>query len=235
MEDETKILGKKLLIISAHPDDEAFLAAGIIFGNKKVGGITHLYSATLGEKGSAYVSPEITEDELKILRKSELEEAGKYLGIQKIILDTFPDRDLEHNQDQLEIKIKELINIEKPDYVLGFGKNGYTGHKDHIVIGMIAQKISLSQNIPYLEFSHPPKALLGDISQFLMKKRANGNYFDEIEDSEPNIAIAVDENVKLTALKIYQSQLPGLDPHIIFPKDIANHLILNEYFTLRQP
>lgn len=233
MEDGTNILGKKLLVISAHPDDEAFLAAGIIYANKEAGGTTHLYSATLGEKGSAYVAPKTTEEELKNLRKSELEEAGKYLGIQKIILDEFPDRDLEHHQDALEKRIVEVIKTEQPDYVLGFGKNGYTGHKDHIVIGIIGERVALRQNIPYLEFSHPPKNLFGDIGEFLIKKRAKGSYFDEIESIEPNIVIPVDGNVKLTALKIYQSQFPGLDPYKIFPEEIAKHLLENEYFVLK--
>lgn len=229
---EKEILGKKLLVLTAHPDDEAFLAAGIIYKNKEALGTTHLYSATVGEKGSAYVPIETTEDELKIIRKSELEDAGKYLGIQKIILDNFPDRDLEHYENDLRHRIIEIIQDEKPDFVLGFDKNGYTGHKDHIVIGIIAKEISHKLNIPYLAFCHPPKDLLGDISQFLINKRAKGNYFEEIKTEEPNLVIPVNSQVKLTALELYKSQFQGLDPRKIFPEEIAIHLLATEYFHI---
>ena len=229
---EADILGKKLLVIAAHPDDEAFLAAGTIYENGKRGGTTELYSATIGEKGSAHVAPNTTEEQLKVIRKKELEDAAKYLGIQKIILDSFPDRDLEHQELALRKRIEEVIEEEKPDYILGFGKNGYTGHKDHMIIGVIAKEISQKLDIPYLAFCHPPKDLFGDISQFLINKRAKGSYFDEIENEEPNLTIPVSPEIKLKALELYQSQFPGLDPRKIFPANIAELLLANEYFKL---
>ena len=229
---EADIFGKKLLVIAAHPDDEAFLAAGTIHENGKRGGTTALYSATIGEKGSAYVDPQTTEAELKTIRKKELEDAAKYLGIQKIILDSFPDRDLEHQGSDLKNRIEEVIKAEQPDYILGFGKNGYTGHKDHMIIGVLAKELSQKLGIPYLAFCHPPKHLFGDISKFLINKRAKGNYFDEIENEEPNLTIIVSPEIKLKALEIYQSQFPGLDPRKIFPANIAELLLTNEYFKL---
>lgn len=227
------ILGEKILIITAHPDDEAFLATGLIYKNKEQGGTTYLYSATVGEQGNAYVDPATSMEDLKILRKKELENAVEYLGINKIILDNFPDRDLEHHTEKLKNRINEIVIQEKPGCIVGFGKNGYTGHKDHIAIGLIAEEIAHRNAIPYLAFCHPPKNLFGDISEFLIKKRAKGSYFEEIENQEPNISITIDGEIKLNALKIYQSQFPGLDPYKIFPEEIAKHLLENEYFILK--
>jgi LmbE family N-acetylglucosaminyl deacetylase len=233
MKNHIDILGKKILIVTAHPDDEAFLATGLIYNNKEQGGTTYLYSATVGERGNAYVDPVTTIEDLKILRKRELENAAEYLGINKIILDNFPDRDLEHYVEKLTDRIREITEQEKPEYIVGFGEDGYTGHNDHITIGLISQKIAEKDKIPYLAFSHPPQNLFGDISEFLIKKRANGNYFHEIKNQEPNICIPIDGNLKLNALKIYQSQFPGLDPYKIFPEEIAKHLLENEYFLLK--
>lgn len=230
MRNGENILGKKILVVVAHPDDEAFLAGGTIYANTKASGTTTLYSATLGEQGKAYVNPDITENDIKVLRKAELEKAATFLGISKIILDELSDRNLEKDLYILSQKIYKVIKDEKPEVILGFGPDGYTGHKDHSIIGETTEKIAKELNLPYFAFSHPPESICKNFVEYLTQKRVNGSYFDNFEKVEPDVQIKVDPLIKMEVLKIYQSQFPGLDPYKIFPSDIAEHLLTQEYF-----
>ena len=48
---ELNILGRKIVWLFAHPDDECYLAAGTIYENYRNGGENYLICATAGEQG----------------------------------------------------------------------------------------------------------------------------------------------------------------------------------------
>ncbi len=229
---ENQILGKKILLITAHPDDETFLAGGTIYANSLAGGTTTLYTATAGERGTSYMENPGDRDQVKELRMKELEKAAKYLSIDKVIVGSFPDREISNYLPDIESEIIKIIKDTAPDTVLGFNENGYTGHEDHIAMGVIAKKVCESLGIPYASFSHPPKAVCQNLNEHLSKKRSNGLYKDEIFCEAPNVCIPIDPQVKMQALQIYASQFTGLNPNKIFPPLIAEHFLSHEYFYL---
>jgi len=57
---EAVFLGSKILVFTAHPDDESYLAAGTIYENTRRGGKTFLVCATGGELGSAHLKKPIS-------------------------------------------------------------------------------------------------------------------------------------------------------------------------------
>jgi len=54
-------LGKRLLVVTAHPDDESFLASGTMLANANAGGNNFVFCATLGERGKSHLEQAVTE------------------------------------------------------------------------------------------------------------------------------------------------------------------------------
>lgn len=225
-----EIIGKKLLVLTAHPDDEAFVAGGTVLLNNKSGGSTVLACATRGENGRATLGMEISEEEVKKIRSKELDQAARETNISRIYLFDFPDRDLAKHKEELLAEWSKVIEEVRPDIILGFGKDGYTGHVDHIVAGEAAHELAVEFKIPYYAFSLPGGDLHQKFESCFQNKRAHGSYSSECSHEEPDIQIEIDGEEKYRILKIYKSQFPGLDPFYVFPKEEAEHFLRWEYF-----
>lgn len=226
------ILNKHIAFIIAHPDDETLLAGGTIYENHTQGGKNSIFCATLGEKGTSYLSKEHTIDEIKSLRKNEILNVSKYLGIHNIELADFKDGEIEKNIDILKESVLKFITTHKPDILISFNEDGFTGHSDHIAISQITKEIANNLNLPFFTFSKPPHELYPDFNNHLLKKRKNGSYLeDDRTHKKPNIKITINPTIKLEALKLYGSQFEGLNPHNVFPTEIADHILNNEYFS----
>lgn len=226
------ILNKHIAFIIAHPDDETLLAGGTIYENYILGGKNSIFCATLGEKGTSYLSKEYTVDEIKLLRKNEILNVGKYLGMHNIELADFIDGEIEKNIDILKDSVLKFINVHKPDILISFNEYGFTGHSDHIAISQITKEIANNLNLPFFTFSKPPHEIYPDFNNHLLKKRKNGSYLEDNKiHKKPNIKITVNPKTKLEALKLYVSQFEGLNPYNVFTNEIADHILNNEYFS----
>lgn len=226
-----QILGKHIGFITAHPDDEALLAGGTIYKNKILGGKNFLYCATLGERGTSYLKNIPSVDEIKELRKQELFEVGNFLGVDIIEHGHFPDKAMDEYVLEIRDSIAIFIATHDPEVLISFGDDGFTGHTDHVVLGKIVKDLAKELNIPFFTFSKPPRSLYSDFDDHLLKKRKQGVYAESfLEYKIPDINISIDPVKKLAALELYKSQFEGLDPYRIFPKDIADHILSNEYF-----
>jgi LmbE family N-acetylglucosaminyl deacetylase len=225
------IIGKKILFITAHPDDESFLAGGTIWSNHLQGGKNFLYCASKGGKGTAYVDPRL-QNKIKEVRETELTEAINYLKITKTCIDNFPDSSLENHIHDIKYNVSVYTESVLPDIIISFGEDGFTGHRDHIVLGTIARNIAHKLGIPFASFSHPPHTTCSKFKDFLSKKQLHNCYADKKIIHEPNIHVQVDGKKKFEILHIYKSQFEGLNPYNIFPEDVALHFLNNEYFYL---
>ena len=65
----------------------------------------------------------------------------------------------------------------------------------------------------------------------LSGKRRHGAYEDHPHHGDA-IRIAVDPAFKMRLLQLYGTQFDGLDPYAVFPKDLAEHFLHNEYFVM---
>ncbi len=229
-----RILGKRLLIVTAHPDDESFLAAGTMHKNHKAGGKNYVFCATLGERGKSHLKPEPTITELKRIRKHELVNVSKLLGVTKFVLGNLPDGCVcfPKNKGVLRRKLVEFTTRVKPDIVLGFGRDGISGHKDHIAAGQIAEAVARKLRIPYLAFCMPP-ALQAN-QHHLRNRRRHGVYMKNHRSLEsPDTVIAIDGKRKFKALKMHKSQLEDGNPFWGLPKSVARAHLRAEYFSVR--
>ena len=120
-----------VLAVWAHPDDETYLAGGLLAGLRDRAQRAVCVTATRGEAAD----PESTPGEraaLARLRSCELEDALAALGVEEHHWLDYPDggcADLDPAQPVAELTC--LLDDVRPDTVITFGPDGYTGHPDH--------------------------------------------------------------------------------------------------------
>lgn len=223
-------LGKKLLVVTAHPDDESYAAAGTIYRNNKEGGKTVLICATLGEKGTSHLKRRLSMNQLKNMRKKELLGAAKFLGISRVHLIGLPDGKVNHYSLPLYKKILAIARRYKPEVVLSFGENGISGHFDHIAVGRAAKKISREIRSPFVEFALPP-ILKNNAEKWLKTRRKSKHYVSKIAFRKPTINVSINPKVKKKALRFHKSQMDSKNAFTGFPKYAMNELLKKEHFV----
>ena len=126
----------RILVVLPHPDDEAFGMSGTIAKYISQGAHVTYACLTLGEMGRNMGNPPFANRvTLPQVRKQELLESCMALGIQDLRMLGYHDKTIEfENQDELDAKIRQLIDEVKPELVLTFYP-GYAVHPDHNATG----------------------------------------------------------------------------------------------------
>ena len=124
-----------VLAVFAHPDDEAYLAGGIMAACADAGQRVVCVTATRGELGTP--DPEAWPPaRMAVVREAELAACLEVLGVREhhwlgvadgACADVDPEPPL--------AALTTLVGDVRPDTVLTFGPDGMTWHPDHIVIG----------------------------------------------------------------------------------------------------
>lgn len=120
-----------VLGVWAHPDDEAFLSAGLMAATRDAGGDVTVVTATLGELGTP--DPVVWPPErLAIRRRSELQRSLEILGVSDHRTLGHPDGGCAAVPTEFGAReVAAVIDEVNPDTILTFGPDGYTGHADH--------------------------------------------------------------------------------------------------------
>jgi N-acetyl-1-D-myo-inositol-2-amino-2-deoxy-alpha-D-glucopyranoside deacetylase len=135
-----------LLLVHAHPDDEAISTGGVMLKAKAHGHRVVLVTATRGEVGEIYNMDEAaSRPRLGEIRTEELKAAGDILGVDRIeflgyrdsgMVDTADNKDpRSFHQARLEEaagKLATVVRDERPDVVVTYAEDGVYGHPDHI-------------------------------------------------------------------------------------------------------
>ncbi|HEY2194330.1 MAG TPA: PIG-L family deacetylase [Actinomycetospora sp.] len=120
-----------VLGVWAHPDDEAFLAAGLMAGARRAGHRVACITATLGERG--------TDDpqrwpprRLAAVRRLELRASLAALDVtEHHLLGVVDGRCATESAPARIAQISRIVEQVAPDTIVTFGPDGYTGHEDH--------------------------------------------------------------------------------------------------------
>ncbi len=163
-------LGKRIVVFTAHPDDEG-LSAGTMYANHKAGGETVLICATYGEKGKSHLAKPVSDAALKKIRRDELRAAAKILKIDEVVFLGLPDAALKENAKNLFEKSLPIIKKIDPEYILSFGPDGVSAHWDHITVGMVARRIAKKLKIPMAAFT------ISDTRIAQVNKKAGKDFF----------------------------------------------------------
>jgi LmbE family N-acetylglucosaminyl deacetylase len=134
MQDDTIASLGTILGVWAHPDDEAFLSAGIMTTAVAQGQRVVCVTATRGEKGFPDDDPRPSE-ERAALRVEELAECLAILGVDDHRWLDYPDGGLVEVDERKPVdELVAIIDEVQPDTVLTFGPDGMTGHFDHMTV-----------------------------------------------------------------------------------------------------
>ena len=124
---------KKAICVQPHPDDNEVGMGGVIAKLIQDGCEVHYITVTDGSLG--LVNDKMTHEELIQIRKSEIEESGKLLGVENYHYLNYQDGTL---SDIYKIAgdIGEIIRQIKPEFI--FCPDpwlNYEAHQDHVITG----------------------------------------------------------------------------------------------------
>lgn len=127
---------RQVLVVFPHPDDEAFGVSGTIVSHINMGTPVTYACLTLGEMGRNMGNPPFANREtLASIRKYELKEAARVLGISDLRMMGYRDKTIEfEDQDKLAQQILDMIEELNPSLVITFYP-GYAVHPDHDATG----------------------------------------------------------------------------------------------------
>ncbi len=128
-------LPRRLLGVWAHPDDEAYLSAGLMARVAAAGGRVTVITATRGEKGTD--DPErYDSDRFGAHREAELRASLAVLGVDDVRFLDLRDGECElADDDPMVDAVGRVMDEVQPDAVVTFGPDGMTNHADHIAVG----------------------------------------------------------------------------------------------------
>jgi LmbE family N-acetylglucosaminyl deacetylase len=119
---------RTLLGVWAHPDDEAYLSAGLMAEARRRGERVVVVTATAGERGTD--DPDHWPPErLAARRRRELRASLATVGVFEHHFLGYQDGDCESVDGTAHIA--DLIHELRPDTIVTFGPEGMTGHPDH--------------------------------------------------------------------------------------------------------
>jgi LmbE family N-acetylglucosaminyl deacetylase len=126
--------GETVLGIWAHPDDEAYLSAGLMTRAVRAGGRVVCVHATRGEQGTP--DPDrFPPPRLAGLRTRELAASLRRLGVHDSEILGYPDGGCAQAPWPDAVgRLSGLMRRLRPDYVVTFGPDGITGHPDHVTV-----------------------------------------------------------------------------------------------------
>jgi len=223
-------LGKRILFVTAHPDDESYALAGTILRNQQKAGQSFIICATYGEQGKTHFKTAVSRAFVKRTRKLELEKACKLLKVSKTFALNLPDTQLDACRVSLKNKIAAIASQLELDYIASFGADGISGHKDHIVVGNAARQIAKLLKIPLIEFCGPPSYYT--YMDHMKQRRKFGRYARNIVHPVPNVKIKIDPANKLRVLATHKSQHKDNNPFLHMPDQVVYDFLHYEYFKI---
>src|SRR3984893_13029743 len=135
-----------LLLVHAHPDDEAISTGGVMMKARADGHRVVLVTATRGEVGEIHnMDDAATRPHLGDVRSKELETASRILGVNRGEFLDYRDSGMvgtPENDDprsfhqaplaEAAARLAGILREERPDVVVTYDADGTYGHPDHI-------------------------------------------------------------------------------------------------------
>ena len=159
----------RLLGVFAHPDDETFCCGGTLARHVAEGAEAMVVSFTPGQAGQIRDAAIATRRTLAEVRRRELEEACRRLGVPHArCLDHVDGTLRDEDRDLLRAEATALLDEFEPDVVFTFGNDGAYGHPDHVTISAVVTDACRAWRPVRLFHSHFPR------SRMLMRDRLAG-------------------------------------------------------------
>jgi LmbE family N-acetylglucosaminyl deacetylase len=123
-----------LMGIWPHPDDEAYLSAGLMARMADAGRRVTVLTLTRGEKGTSDPA-DFDQPHFAARRERELRASLSELGVDDVRVLDYRDGECDLVDNEAAIAgITEQIDALRPDLLITFGPDGITGHPDHRIV-----------------------------------------------------------------------------------------------------
>lgn len=216
-----------VLVLSAHPDDAEFGAAGTVARWTDEGKKIVYVICTNGDKGTS--DRTLAPDQLLKIRKKEQQAAAEVLGVQEVVFLDFPDQGLE-DTPALRKQIVRLIRTYQPGVLVTSDPyRRYLWHRDHRIIGQVA----MDAVFPYARdhLAYPDMLAQGlephKVAEILFWGAEDINYRSDITDTFDR---------KIDALRCHASQMREFkttDP-VDWLRDRCREMAQGEAFELAE-
>lgn len=216
-----------VMIVTAHPDDAEFGAAGTVARWVREGKEVVYVVCSSGEKGTSDL--DISPDELARVREEEQLAAIRLLGVREAVFMRYPDQTLE-DTPEFRKELVRLIRMYKPGIVVTADPHRrYIWHRDHRITG----RATLDAIFPYARdhLAYPDLLEQGfqphKVREVLLWATEDPNYCSDITDTF---------DIKLAALRCHESQVggslfPGLEEEL---RKWAENMAAGEDFELAE-
>ena len=138
--------GNRVLVITAHPDDEAFMLAGTLMELKHAGAMVQIVACTNGDKGYypsliLWLEERMSSEALAKRRQAELRDACSRYGALEPAFLNLRDGRLHANQELVDL-LAARIQAFKPGFIMCFDSDypPRMSHGDHRAAGAAAAK-----------------------------------------------------------------------------------------------
>lgn len=225
---------KKALAVFAHPDDESFAFGGTIAKYAKTGWRVTCVCMTNDPR-----------DESSI-RKTEMQIAAEQLGVHAVLFLEYEEGKLSSLEPgELEDKLLDVYNDERPDIVVTMEPTGMNNNPDHIRTSISAtyafQRYAAQRHDEDPTDEMPPKLYYtclpeSIVSYFVKQKYFPAESFGRVligtEDKRITTIIDISRSAaaKKAALSSYVSQSERIAPYLTIPN---NPFLKHEYCILR--
>lgn len=191
---------KRILAISAHPDDIEFTSGGSLARWIGEGWAVSLVVCTDGGKGSQ--DPTVVPTELVALRQAEQRTAATILGIYDVVYLGYPDGELARASDLVET-LALHIRRQRPDRLVSWDPwKPYQIHPDHRVAGLAALDAVLAAGNPH----YFPHQLANGLSPHPISEA----YLYGTAEADAWVDISATFEQKMAAIAAHRSQISHL-------------------------
>ncbi len=236
------LLGRPVLAVFAHPDDESLACGGTLARLAEEGLRVVVMSASHGERG-AHTGAD-RDDALGQRRAQELRAAAEVLGVAQLIIGDHPDGDLQWaHVSELHAELVTFMRGHPPAAVITFGEDGLYWHRDHVGVHERTTTAvrSLGDDAPPLYYVTMAKGVMTTIVQAAKQRGWTSpphGFWSLAPEAfglhaePPTISIDVKAHVtrKLAAILCHESQMVDGHPLTDLDAGIAGALLGTEYF-----
>jgi N-acetyl-1-D-myo-inositol-2-amino-2-deoxy-alpha-D-glucopyranoside deacetylase len=230
-----------LLVVTAHPDDEALIAGGTLAACAHAGVPTAVVCMTRGEEGPISDPSLATRKALPAVRERELRAACEELGVGLVRCYRRPDSHLAWSDaSAISRQLERVIGERRPNAVVTFWEDGLYWHPDHIaVLDFTRRALARIGHPPRLYCAVWPDTLMPRLTDELAARGLPAGLWGldpaafGADDYSGAVALDVRPFVaqKLRALRCHHTQLDDGHAFAAIPDDLAEQFLGVEWFV----
>jgi LmbE family N-acetylglucosaminyl deacetylase len=216
-----------IMIITAHPDDAEFGAAGSVAKWTREGRRVVYVVCTNGDKGTSDRS--LTPERLVGIRRREQRNAASLLGVEEVTFLDYKDQELEDTPEFRKEIVRQIRRYRPRTVVTSDPYRRYIWHRDHRIVG----QVTLDAIFPYARdyLAYPDL-----IEEGLEPHKVVEILFFAAEEVNFRLDITATFDKKLAALRCHESQtrefsMPDLESWL---RDRCREMAEGETFELAE-